>query len=132
MKNIYIKKSKVFSSNSKIILFVGERKIDIKGFGLFTISVNEGQSLFASQLWTKSNRLSYEDLHDGSTFLIKPKLGRMLALIFTITFLACSGVFILTKFKWSFVPLLPFVIYIALYLTVLKDGYLIIDQVDES
>ncbi len=132
MKNIKIKKSNVFSSQSKINLFIGDSKLNIKGFGFYEISINSGQSLYASQLWTKSKKLSYEELNDGSTFLIKPKFGRMLVIIIAIVFFICAGVFFLTNYRWSFVPLLPFVIYIGLYLTALKDRYLIIEQVKES
>jgi hypothetical protein len=128
MKTIKIRKSKYFSSNSKIFAKTESNKLFLKGFGLFTISVNPGENLFATQLWTSSNKVSYDEIMDGSTLIVRPRLGRNLVVIITIIFVLGVVVFSLTKFKWSFIFLLPFAIYILLYLTIFKNKYLILKQ----
>jgi hypothetical protein len=35
-------------------------------------------------------------------------------------------VFLTTKFRWSFIPILPIALYVIVYLTILKNKYLII------
>jgi hypothetical protein len=127
MKNIKIRKSNYFSNTSKIYVIVGSRKVLINGFGSYTIPVNEGENIYASQLWTGSNRIDYNKLEEGISLLIKPRLSRLFALITGIVFLLCSVFFIFTGFRWSFLPLIPFAIYIGVYLTILRDRYLIIE-----
>jgi hypothetical protein len=100
----------------------------IKGFGLYTIPINEGENISASHLWTGSNKIDYSKLEDGITLLIKPRLSRLFALITGIVFLLCLIVFIFTRFSWSFLPLVPFAIYIGIYLTILRNRYLIIEK----
>jgi len=128
MKNISIKKSSYFSNSSKVYVFVGSRKVLIKGFGLYTLPINEGEFIYASQLWTGSNRIYYDNLVDGILLIIKPRLNRIFALIVGIVFLVCTIISILTKCRWSFLPLVPFIIYIAIYLSVLRNRYLIIEK----
>lgn len=128
MKNVSVKKSKYFSNTSKIYLFVGSKKVLIKGFELYTIPINEGENIAASHLWTGSNKIGYNKIEDGNSFVIKPRLSKLLALIIGIVFLFCSIIFILTSYRWSFLPLIPFIIYIVIYLTILKDRYLIIEK----
>jgi hypothetical protein len=128
MKNIIIKKSNYFSGTSNIYLNVGSRKVLIKGFGSYTIPVSEGENIYASQLWTESNRIDYNRLEEGISLLIKPRLSKLFALIIGIVFLLCSIVFIFTRIRWSFLPLIPFAIYIGVYLTILRDRYLIIEK----
>lgn len=128
MKNIRIKKSNYFSSKSKIYVHVGSRKIRIDGFGLYTIPINAGEYLFASQMWTGSDKIAYEMLDDGELLVIEPKLSRLFALIVGIIFILCSIIAILTRYRWSFLPLVPLIIYIGLYLTVLRNRYLIIKK----
>lgn len=128
MKNISIKKSRNFSDSSKIYVFVGSRKVHIKGFGLYTLPINEGEFISASQLWTGSNRIYYDNVDDGILLIIKPRLNRILAIIVGIVFLVCTIISIFTKCRWSFLPLVPFIIYITIYLTVLRNRYLIIEK----
>ena len=78
MKNIRICKSHDLSSNSKIFLHIGEKKIHIKGFGLYNISLESGQKIHASHLWTGSNKVKYEDLLEDSTLIIRPRMRKLL------------------------------------------------------
>jgi hypothetical protein len=128
MKNIKIKKSNYFSDTSMIYVIAGSGKVLIKGFGLYTIPINEGENISASHLWTGSNKIDYTKLEEGIKLIIKPRLSRLFALIIGIVFLLCSIVFIFTRFRWSFVPLIPFAIYVGAYLTVLRNRYLIIEK----
>jgi hypothetical protein len=128
MKSIKVKKSNYFSSTSKVFIIVGSRKIQINGYGLYTIQVNEGENISASQLWTGSKTIDYGNLEEGTSLIIKPKLSRSLALIIGITFIICSLIFYFTRISWSLLPLIPFGIYIIIYLTILKDRYLILEE----
>jgi hypothetical protein len=128
MKTIRIKKNYEFSPNSKVIIHVGENRTIIKGFESFSFTIEPGQEIYASQLWTKSNMISYDQIDDLSTFVIKPRLGKMLAFIALMVFAACTALFIFTRFRWSYLPLTFIAFYALLYITVLKDRYLIINQ----
>jgi hypothetical protein len=132
MKNFKIKKSNYFSNRSKIYVFSGSRKVLIKGFGLYTISINEGEKISASQLWTGSNKIDFDELEEGISLVIKPRLSRLLAIIIGIVFILCSIIFISTRYRWSFLPLIPFIIYIGAYLTILKNRYLVIEKDKED
>jgi hypothetical protein len=128
MKTIKIRKANIFSANSKVFIYNGADKVHIKGFGLYALSIDSGDILKASHLWTKSDTINYEDLKDGSTVLIRPRFGRAFTIFVTILFIVCTCIFFLFKSKWSFIPLGVLAIYIAVYLTILKDKYLIIEQ----
>jgi hypothetical protein len=133
MKTISVRKSKEFSTNSTIYVHVGSKKIHIKGFGSFQIPIEPGDHLFATHLWTSSNKVSYENINPATSLLILPRLGKILAFNILIVFIACALIFIFFKSRWSFFPLIPFVIYVILYLTILKNRYLIIrDESKES
>lgn len=128
MKTFEIKKTNEFSAKSKVFLNIGTKKIHVKGFGSFPVIIEPNESVFASQLWTQSNKITYENLKDKSKMLITPRLNKMLAFIILMVFGICTLVFLFTKNRWSFVPLIPFIIYVLLYLTVLKNRYLIIKE----
>jgi hypothetical protein len=128
MKNISIKKSNYFSKMSKVYVLVGSKKVLIKGFELYTIPINEGEKISASQLWTGSKKIDFDKIEEGISYVIKPKLNKLLALIIGIVFIFCAILFILTRYRWSGVPLIPFAIYIIMYLTVFKERYLIIEK----
>jgi hypothetical protein len=128
MKNFKIKKSNYFSNTSKIFVFAGSKKVLITGYGLYTLSINEGEKISASHLWTGSEKVDYDKIEDGISLIIKPRLTRLLALIVGCVFLLCCSIFIITRYRWSFLPLIPFVLYIVIYLTFLKDRYLIIEK----
>jgi hypothetical protein len=128
MKNIKIKKSNYFSDTSKIYVLAGSGKVLIKGFGLYTMPINDDENISASHLWTGSNKIEYSELEEGVSLLIKPRLSRLFALIIGIVFLICSVIFILTGYRWSFLPLVPFALYVGAILTVLRDRYLIIEK----
>lgn len=113
---------------SQVYVLVGSKKVLIKGFELNAIPINEGEKISASQLWTGSKKIDYDKIEEGIPHVIKPKLNKLLVLIIGIVFIFCAILFILTRFRWSGVPLIPFAIYIIAYLTVLKDRYLIIDK----
>jgi hypothetical protein len=131
MKSIKIKKSQDFSSNSKVFINIGIKKIHIKGFGLYNILLEPGEEIYASHLWTGSRKMRYENITDNSTLLIKPLMGKFFLLFVLFIFSICVCISIFTKSKWSFFPLAPIAVYIALYLTVLKNRYLIIEK-DQS
>lgn len=126
MKTIEIRKSRDFSSNSKVILHIGSSQIHIKGFGSFAVIIEPNQEFYASHQWTRSNAISFNSVTDNSTYSIKPRLGKLLAMITLLVFMVCTVVFLVTKFRWSYVPLLPIAIYVLMYLTILKNQYLII------
>jgi hypothetical protein len=128
MKTIKIKKSYDFSPNSKIYLHIGSRKVNIKGFGLFSLPVEPGEEFFASHLWTRSNKIPFEQLTNNSNYLIKPRMGKVLAFTSLIILMVCFCIFIFTKSRWSFLPLLPLAIYVGSFLTVLRNRYLIIEK----
>ena len=132
MKKIVIKKSHDLSPSSKVYLHIGSSKIHLLGFGLYTLTISEGDEIFSSHLWTQSPKIHYEDLEDGISLLIKPRLNKVFALVIGILFIFCSVIFVLTRYRWSFFPLIPFVVYIFIYLTVLRNRYLIISQEQEN
>ena len=127
MKTIRIKKNYEFSPNSKVFLHIGDKQVQIKGFESFSFTVEPGQEFFVSQQWTRSNKITYNQISDVTSFIIKPRLGKVLAFIALMIFAVCTVIFIFTKFRWSFIPLLPFALYVGLYLTVFKDRYLILE-----
>jgi len=126
MKTITIKKNYEFSPNSKVILHYGSTCIHIKGFGQVSVSIEPGEELYASQLWTQSNRIKYDQAFDKASYVIKPRLGKILAFVILLVFLICIIWFIFTRSRLSVIPIVPFIIYVALYLSVLKNKYLII------
>ena len=126
MKTIKIRKSHDFSSNSKVIVHIGSNQIHIKGFGSFAIDIEPNQEFYASHQWTSSNVISFNNVTENNTYSIKPRLGKLLALITLIVFVICTTFFLVTKFRWSYVLLLPIIIYVLMYLTILKNRYLII------
>jgi predicted RND superfamily exporter protein len=132
MKTINIKKSNDFSPNSKVIIHIMEKKIHIKGFGSFSFNLEPGQEFFASQQWTQSNRIGYNQINDGSTFIIKPRLGKTLALVTLMITIVCMVIFVLTRFRWSFLPLIPIMIYVFVHITINKNKYLIIKPIVEN
>jgi predicted RND superfamily exporter protein len=127
MKTITIKKTYEFSENSEIYLNSGTRQIHIKGFGSFSLTLEPGEEFFASYLWTRSNKITYEQLTNNYSFIIKPKFGKLLAFLVIILFVVCFCIFIFSKSRWSFLPLTPIVIYVFAYLSILKNRYLIIE-----
>jgi len=124
VKTFKIKKDYDLSPYSKIILYYGNRKIHVKEYDFSEITLEPGESVYASQLWTRSKKLQYEDITDNSTYIIKPQLTRLLAYIIFVISLICIVVFIFTRWRWSFIPLIPFVIYVLLFVTILYDRYL--------
>lgn len=126
MKTIKIRKSVDFSENSKIYLHIGTKLTHIKGFGSFSLPVEQGEEFFASHLWTKSNKINYSEISDNESFIIKPRMGKVLAFATLIVFTLCTVFFLFTKNRWSYIPLVPIVIYVFLHLSILKDRYLII------
>ncbi len=132
MKTIKIKKNHEFSPNSKIILHIGEKQMQIKGFESFSYIIEPDQEFFASQLWTRSNKIGYAQVEDGLSYIIKPRLGKVLAFISLVVFAACTILFIFTKFRWSYMPLSLIAVYVLLYLTFLKKKYLIIKCIKQE
>jgi len=124
VKTFKIKKNYDLSPYSKILLHYGNRKIHVKEYDFSEITLEPGESVYASQLWTRSKKLQYEDITDNSTYIIKPQLTRLLAYIIFVISLICIVVFIFTRWRWSFIPLIPFVIYVLLFVTILYDRYL--------
>lgn len=124
MKTFKIKKDFDLSPYSKIILYYGNRKIHIKEYDFSEITLEPGESVYASQLWTRSKKLQYEDITDNSTYIIKPQLTRLLAYIIFVISLICIVVFIFTRWRWSLIPIIPFVIYVLLFVTILYNRYL--------
>ena len=132
MKSVKIRKNHELSSSSKIYIHVGERKIHIKGFGEHSVSINPGEEFRVTHLWTGSKILKYDDLSDVSTFLVKPRIGKLFGLVLLVVFSICTCIFLFTRFRWSFIPLVPFAIYIFIYMSILKDRYLIIKPIKEE
>jgi hypothetical protein len=128
MKTIKIKKSSDLSENSKIYLHVGDKKKHIRGYESYSITINPGEEFFASHQWTSSNKYSYDQINDGSSFIIRPRLGKKFAFINLVILMICFVIFYFTRSRWSFFPLLPSAIFGGLFLTVLKDKYLIIES----
>jgi hypothetical protein len=126
MKTIRIKKNYEFSPNSKVLLHIGDKQVHIKGFESFSFTVDPGQEFFVSQQWTRSNKITYSQISDVSSFIIKPRLGKMLAFIALLIFAVCTAIFVFTKNRWSYLPLTPVAFYVLLYLTILREKYLII------
>ena len=126
MKTVTIKKSHEFSPNSKIYVKYGTKKLHIKGFGSYSLSVNPGEEIYTTHLWTQSNRIAYDKIVDESIFEIKPRLGKILAFIGIIIFSICFCIFLFTKSRFSFIPLVLIALYVIVYLTFLKNRYLII------
>jgi hypothetical protein len=126
MKTIKIKKSYDFSANSKIYLQIGSKKMHIKGFGLFPITIEPGEDIYASHLWTRSKKMSYDQLTDSNSLIIKPRMGKLFAFIVLLILIICFCVFIFTKYRWSFIPLAPIALYVLVYISILKNRYLII------
>jgi len=124
VKTFKIKKDYDLSPYSKIILYYGNRKIHVKEYDFSEITLEPGESVYASQLWTRSKKLQYEDITDNSTYIIKPQLTRLLAYIIFVISLICIVVFIFTRWRWSLIPIIPFVIYVLLFVTILYDRYL--------
>ena len=120
-------KDKIFSTNSKVLVSIGTKKIHLKGYGIYAISINPGETIIASQLWTKSKGLTYDEIIDGSTLLIKPRFGQWFTIIVAGIFFLGAFIFVLYRFRWSFMPLALIAIYISLYLTILRDRYLLIN-----
>ncbi len=132
MKTIQIRKANLFSAKSRVFIINGLNRIHIKGYGLYALSLEAGDDIRASHLWTKSNTLSYEDIKDGSVILIRPRFGRTFTIFVALVFIICTCVFFLFKSRWSFIPLGIIGIYISIYLTILNDKYLIIEQITNS
>jgi len=130
MKTLKIRKSTQFSEDSRIMVHTGEKSMYLRGFDPRTVTVEEGQELYASHQWTESNRINYSLLEDGLTYFIKPRLSKGLALIIFLTLMACGVFFYFTMNRWSFVPLLPLALYVLTYLTFLRKKYLIIELYD--
>jgi len=132
MKTIKIRKSIDFSENSRILLYIGGKKIHLKGFESFSLPVNPGEEIYATHLWTGSNNISYDHIEDGDMFLVRPRLGKQFAFINLIIFMICFAIFYFTRWRWSFVPLLPTVLYAGLYITILRNRYLIIELIKQE
>ena len=128
MKTVKIRKSQDFSENSKVYLHIGNKRVHIKGFESLTFPVNPGDDLYSSQQWMKSKTISYDQIDDQSMYIIRPKLGKIFAFINLIIFLICCAIFYFTHSRWSFFLLLPSVLCIALYLTVFKNRFLLIES----
>lgn len=123
MKRVRIEKSDDLSDSSKIFLHLGDEKIHIKGFGSFTFTLNEGESFYITHQWVSSPRVHYEDIKDGDSFKVKPRLGKRFLIVFFIILIICTVTFFLLKSRWSYVPLLPFILYIITYLSVYRNKY---------
>lgn len=132
MKTIKITKSNDFSPNSKVILHVGSEKIHLKGFGSFSFSLSPGEEFYLTQQWAGSKIMAYEDMEEGSSFLVKPRLDKRLAFITLLVFIICTIIFFVIESRWSFFPLLPLIIYIILYLSVFRNRYLILQPVNDK
>jgi hypothetical protein len=132
MKTIKIRKSTDFSENSKVYLHIGNNKMHIRGFESVSLSLSPGDKLYASQQWAKSNMVSYDQIEDEASFVIRPRLGKVFAFINLVILMICYAIFHFTRSRWSFFLLIPSLIYIALYITVLKNRYLIIELINKE
>ena len=128
MKAIQIRKSSDFSENSKVYLYLGGKKIYLRGYEFYSVDINEGEELYASQQWTSSNRISYEQVKDKAKYVLYPRLGKRFAFINLVILMVCFLIFYFTKSRWSFFPFIPSIIYIGMYITILRKRYLIIEQ----
>ncbi len=126
MKTVEIRKNHDFSAKSKIILHIGEKEVHIKGFGLYSFELKPGETFFVSHLWTSSQKIGYTQLDQKSSFVIKPRLGKVFAWITLAIFIFCLYLLVYYKSRWSGFPLFPMAIYGGLYITVLRDRYLVI------
>lgn len=127
MKTIKITKSRDFATNSKVLLHVGSEITHLDGFGSFTFSLNPGEQFYLTHQWVSSKKVSYEKVTDGSFYLVKPRLDKRLAFITLFVFTLCMIFFFIFHSRWSFIPLLPIVIYVLLFLTVWKDRYIFLE-----
>jgi hypothetical protein len=125
MKTIKIRKSLDFSAKSKVFLHSGRRKTHIKGFGSFSIPIEEGEECYASHLWTSSKKIPYKEMTETS-LLIKPRMDKVFAFVVMMICIVCMTIFILTQTRWPLYPMIPIIIYVILYISVLKNRYLII------
>ena len=132
MKTISIKKSYDFSPNSKIFIKYGTKELHIKGFGSFSLTLSAGEEMYATHLWTQSKKMAYDKIVDGSGYEIRPRLGKILAFIGLIVFSICLCVFLFTRSRLSLIPLVPIVIYVLIYVTILSHRYLIIEPAKED
>lgn len=132
MKTVKIAKSNDFSSESRLILHLKQERIHIKGFGSYTFSLGYGESFYLTHQWTSSQIVSYDDLGEENFFLVKPRLDKRLLFIFFFVFMLCTIAFLVFRSRWSYLPLIPFVIYILLYLSVLRNKYLILTPVKNT
>ena len=132
MKTISIKKNYDFSPTSKVILHIGERKEYLKGFGSFSFTIGPDQEFYASHQWTRSNRIEYNEIGENTSFLVKPRFGKVLAFVTLLIFMICTVIFIFTRFRWSFIPLVPIAVYVLIYVTILSNKYLIIEPAKED
>jgi len=128
MKTIKVRKSTDFSENSKVYLHIGGKKVHLRGYESFSFPLNPDEEIYASQQWTSSNKVSYDQVEDQSFFVIRPRLGKQFAFINLVILLICFAIFYFTRSRWSFFPFIPSIIYIGLYITLLREKYLIIES----
>lgn len=125
MKTILISKTNDFSDESKLILHIYSEKIHIKGFGSYKFSLNPGDSFYLTHQWTSSPKMYYDNLAEENSLIVKPRLDKRLLILIMVTLILCSIVFFILKSRWSFLPMIPFVVYILIYLTILRKKYLV-------
>jgi predicted RND superfamily exporter protein len=128
MKTISIRMNYDFSPTSKVILHIGERKEHLKGYRPFSFTVYPDQEFYVSHQWTNSNRIRYNEIGEDTSYLVRPRFGKVLAFVTLIIFMICTVIFIFTRFRWSFMPLVPIALYVVTYVTILRDKYLIIES----
>lgn len=124
MKTIILSKSNDFSPESKLILHTSSEKIHIRGFGSFTFYLNPGESFYLTHQWTSSPKLHYDDLDVENSLIVKPRLDKRFLFIVLFVLILCTIIFFLFKSRWSFLPILPFVVYILIYLSIFRRKYL--------
>lgn len=124
MKTIILSKSNDFSPESKLILHTNSEKIHIKGFGSYTFNLEPGESFYLTHQWTSSPRLRYDDLDVENSIIVKPRLDKRFLFIVLFVMILCTIIFFIFKSRWSFLPILPFVVYILIYLSILRSKYL--------
>lgn len=132
MKTVTIRKNYDFSPTSKVILHIGERKEFLKGFGPFSFTIGPDQEFYASHQWTRSNGIEYDEIGENTSFLVKPRFGKVLAFVTLMIFMFCTVIFIFTRFRWSFIPLALIAIYVMIYVTILSHKYLIIEPTSKD
>lgn len=128
MKNIKIKKARIFSPNSKIYVITSQSKVLITGYKPYNINVYEGELLSARQEWTGSNKIEYDKICEASQYVIKPRQNGFLVIYIAIAFIITYIVLLLTRNRFSFLLVLPIPLYIILYLTIWRNRVLIIEQ----